>query len=145
MVNSKQDFDPIDKMVWASARYSTQFNGSHPFEPAGYITDYYTDEAIKVIEANRNRPFFLYLAHWGIHNPLQAKKEDYDALSHITDHRLRVYAAMITALDRGVGRVLDALKANGIADNTLMIFSSDNGGAGYSGYLRSTNPIGAGS
>jgi arylsulfatase A-like enzyme len=133
VVNSKQDFDPVDKMVWASARYSTQFNGSHPFVPKGYITDYYTDEAIKVIEANRNRPFFLYLAHWGIHNPLQAKREDYDALSHITDHRLRVYAAMITALDRGVGRVLDALKAHGIADNTLVIFTSDNGGAGYLG------------
>lgn len=140
VVNSKQDFDPIDKMVWASARYSTQFNGSHPFKPAGYITDYYTDEAIKVIEANRNRPFFLYLAHWGIHNPLQAKKEDYDALSHITDHPLRVYAAMITALDRGVGRVLDALKANGIADNTLVIFTSDNGGAGYLGLPEINKP-----
>ena len=111
VVNAKQDFDPIDKMVWASTRYSTQFNGSHPFAPKGYLTDYYTDEAVKVIEANRNRPFFLYLAHWGIHNPLQAKKEDYDALSHIKDHRLRVYAAMITALDRGVGRVLDALES----------------------------------
>ena len=63
-----------------------------------------------MIEANRNRPFFLYLAHWGIHNPLQAKKEDYDALAQIKDERLRVYAAMITALDRGVGRVLDALE-----------------------------------
>ena len=133
VVNAKQDFDPIDKMVWASMRYSTQFNGSHPFAPKGYITDYYTDEAVKVIEANRNRPFFLYLAHWGIHNPLQAKKEDYDALGRIQDHRLRVYAAMITALDRGVGRVLDALQANGLADNTLVIFTSDNGGAGYLG------------
>ena len=133
VVNAHQDFDPIDRMVWASTRYSTQFNGSHPFAPKGYITDYYTDEAVKVIEANRNRPFFLYLAHWGIHNPLQAKKEDYDALGHIQDHRLRVYAAMIRALDRGVGRVLDALQANGLADNTLVIFTSDNGGAGYLG------------
>jgi arylsulfatase A-like enzyme len=81
-----------------------------------------------VIEANRNRPFFLYLAHWGIHNPLQAKKEDYDALDRIQDHRLRVYAAMITALDRSVGRVLDALQGNGLTDNTLVIFTSDNGG-----------------
>jgi uncharacterized sulfatase len=133
VVNAKQDYDPIDKMVWASMRYSAQFNGSHTFAPSGYLTDYYTDEAVKVIEANRNRPFFLYLAHWGIHNPLQAKKEDYDALSHIEDPRLRVYAAMITALDRGVGRVLDALKENGLADNTLVIFTSDNGGAGYLG------------
>jgi uncharacterized sulfatase len=133
VVNSRQDFDPIDRMVWASMRYSTQFNGSATFAPKGYLTDYYTDEAVRVIEANRNRPFFLYLAHWGIHNPLQAKQEDYDALNNITDHRMRVYAAMITALDRGVGRVLDALEANGLSENTLVIFTSDNGGAGYLG------------
>ena len=52
------------------ARYSAQWNGGPLFEPVGYLTDYYTDEAVEVIEANRNRPFFLYLAHWGIHNPL---------------------------------------------------------------------------
>lgn len=133
VVNAKQDFDPIDRMFWASGRFAVQFNGGKDFEPKGYLTDYFTDEAIKVIEANKNRPFFLYLAHWGIHNPLQAKKEDYDALSHIKDHRLRVYAAMIRAVDRGVGRVMAALKANGIDDNTLVIFTSDNGGAGYLG------------
>jgi uncharacterized sulfatase len=133
VVNAKLDFDPIDKMVWATTRYSVQFNGSHTFAPSGYLTDYFTDEAVKVIEANRNRPFFLYLAHWGIHNPLQAKKADYDALARIKDERLRVYAAMITALDRGVGRVLDALEANGLSDNTMVIFTSDNGGAGYIG------------
>lgn len=133
VVNSKQDFDPIDKMVWAFAQYSADFNGGKAFEPKGYITDYYTDEAIKVIEANKHRPFFLYLAHWGIHNPLQAKKDDYDALSHIKDHRLRVYAAMIRAVDRSVGRVMTALKENGIDENTLVIFTSDNGGAGYLG------------
>jgi len=133
VVNSKQDFDPIDKMVWTTGQYSAEFNGSKAFEPKGYLTDYYTDEAIKVIEANKHRPFFLYLAHWGIHNPLQAKKEDYDALSHIKDHRLRVYAAMIRAVDRSVGRVMAALKENGIDENTLVIFTSDNGGAGYLG------------
>ncbi len=140
VVNVKQDFDPIDRMVWTVMRYAVQFNGSHTFEPKGYLTDYYTDEAVRVIEANRNRPFFLYLAHWGIHNPLQAKKEDYDALSRIEDHRLRVYAAMITALDRGVGRVLDALDANGLTQNTLVIFASDNGGAGYLGLPNVNKP-----
>jgi uncharacterized sulfatase len=140
VVNMRQDFDPIDKMVWASTRYSAQFNGGPTFEPKGYLTDYYTDEAIRVIEANRNRPFFLYLAHWGIHSPLQAKKEDYEALGHISDPRLRVYAAMTTALDRGVGRVLDALKANGLSENTLVIFTSDNGGAGYLGLPNINKP-----
>lgn len=140
VVNSKQDFDMIDKMVWASGQYSAEFNGCKAFEPKGYTTDYYTDEAIKVIEANKHRPFFLYLAHWGIHNPLQAKKEDYDALSHIKDHRLRVYAAMIRAVDRSVGRIMAALKENGIDENTLVIFTSDNGGAGYLGLPNINKP-----
>ena len=133
VVNAKLDFSPIDRMMWASGLYSAQFNGGPEFEPAGYLTDYYTDEAVKVIEANRNRPFFLYLSHWGVHNPLQAKREDYDALSHIEDHRLRVYAAMIRALDRSVGRVMEALDENGLSENTLVIFTSDNGGAPYLG------------
>ena len=123
--------DSIDSMVWTVGRYSVTFNNSETFEPKGYLTDYYTDEAIKVIEANRNRPFFLYLAHWGIHNPLQASKSDYEAMAHIKDHKLRVYAAMIRALDRGVGRVMEALRENGLEENTLVIFTSDNGGAAY--------------
>jgi uncharacterized sulfatase len=103
------------------------------FEPSKYLTDYYTDEAVKVIEANKDRPFFLYLAHWAPHTPLQASREDYDALADIELHRARVYAAMIRSLDRGVGRVMQALKENGLDDNTLVMFSSDNGGAGYIG------------
>ncbi len=131
VVNSKQDFDPIDRFLWKVLPYAASFNGGDAFEPGGYLTDYYTDEAVKVIEANKHRPFFLYLAHWAPHTPLQATRADYDALSHIKNHRLRVYAAMIRALDRGVGRVLDALKENGLDDNTLVMFTSDNGGAGY--------------
>lgn len=133
VVNAKQDFDPIDRFLWKGMRYAASFNGSPAFEPGGYLTDYYTDEAVKVIENNRDRPFFLYLAHWAPHTPLQATREDYEALSHIESHRERVYAAMIRALDRGVGRVLQALRDNGIDDNTLVIFTSDNGGAGYIG------------
>jgi uncharacterized sulfatase len=131
VVNSKQDFDPIDRFLWAGMQYAASFNSGDAFEPGGYLTDYYTDEAVKVIEANKHRPFFLYLAHWAVHTPLQASKADYDALSHIEDHRMRVYAAMVRSLDRSVGRVLDALKENGLDDNTLIMFTSDNGGPGY--------------
>ncbi|HEY6130596.1 MAG TPA: sulfatase-like hydrolase/transferase, partial [Halioglobus sp.] len=133
VVNAHQDFDPIDRFLWKGLLYAASFNGSAAFKPGGYLTDYYTDEAVKVIEHNRHRPFFLYLAHWAPHTPLQATRADYDALPQITLHRERVYAAMIRALDRGVGRVLQALKDNGIDDNTLVIFTSDNGGAGYIG------------
>ena len=125
--------DTIDRMVWASMQYAAQFNGSPSFEPDGYLTDWYTDEALAFIEANQHQPFFLYLAHWGIHNPLQARKDDYEALAHIEDHALRVYAAMIRALDRSVGRVLEQLADLGLDENTLVVFTSDNGGAGYLG------------
>jgi arylsulfatase A-like enzyme len=131
VVNAKRLEDGIEKMVWASARYIAQFNGGEPFEPDGYLTDYYTNEAVKVIEHNRNQPFFLYLAHWGIHNPLQATREDYDAFPHIKNHSLRVYAGMIRALDRSVGKIANALEENGLTENTMIIFTSDNGGAGY--------------
>ena len=131
VINAKVPGDAIDRMVWATGEYAVKFNGSEAFEPQGYLTDYFTDEAVKVIEKNRNQPFFLYLAHWGVHNPLQAAKADYDALSHIKDERLRVYAGMIKALDRSVAKVEETLAANGLTDNTLIIFTSDNGGAGY--------------
>ena len=132
-VNAPLDFDPIDRFLWRVLKFAASFNGGAAFEPAEYLTDYYTEQAVRVIEANRERPFFLYLAHWAPHTPLQATRADYDALSHIEDHRLRVYAAMIRALDRGVGRVLEALRDNGLEDDTLVFFSSDNGAPGYIG------------
>ncbi len=133
VVNSKQDFDPIDKFLWANLPYSVQYNGAPRFAPNRYMTDYLTDQAVATVKANRNRPFFLYLAYNAPHTPLQALKSDYDALPQIKDHRLRVYAAMIRAVDRGVGRVMTELKAQGLDDNTLVIFTSDNGGAHYIG------------
>ena len=144
VVNAKVQGDRIDRMVWATGTYSATFNGlgnpGEQFKPKGYLTDYYTDQAVEVIENNRHRPFFLYLAHWGVHNPLQASREDYDALSHIADHRLRVYSAMIRAVDRSVARVTQSLEDNGLADNTLIIFTSDNGGAGYIGLPNVNKP-----
>ncbi|MEO0606938.1 MAG: sulfatase [Pseudomonadota bacterium] len=133
VVNAKLDFDPIDKFLWAAMQYAASFNGGEPFEPGGYLTDWWTDESLRVIEANKNRPFFLYLAHWAPHTPLQATQADYDAVGDIEPHRHRVYAAMIHALDRSVGRVVEKLEAEGLADNTIIIISSDNGGAGYIG------------
>ena len=131
VVNSRNLNDPIDNMVWTVGRFSASFNKSDDFEPDEYLTDYYTNNAIKVIEENKNRPFFLYLGHWAIHNPLQSLKSDYDLHSHSGNHTLSVYSGMIEALDRSVGKIVKTLEENGLSDNTLIIFTSDNGGAGY--------------
>jgi arylsulfatase A-like enzyme len=139
-VNSKQDFDPIDKYLWANLPFAVQFNGGKAFAPDRYMTDYLTDQALAGIRANRNRPFFMYLAYNAPHTPLQALKSDYDALANIKDHRLRVYAAMVRAVDRGVGKVMAELKAQGLDDNTIIIFSSDNGGANYIGLPEINRP-----
>lgn len=133
VVNAKQDFDPIDPFLWSAMKFAAQYNGGPIFEPGGYLTDWYSEQAVRVIERNRDRPFFLYLAHWAPHTPLQALRADYEALDHIENHRERVYASMIRSLDRGVGAVLRALEDNGLAENTLVLFTSDNGGAGYIG------------
>jgi arylsulfatase A-like enzyme len=133
VVNSFQGFDPIDISLWGSLQFYVRKDGGPAFQPKRYMTDYLTDEAVSAIHANRNRPFFIFLAYNAPHTPLQATKEDYDALPQIADHRMRVYAAMIRALDRGVGRVLEALQEDGLERDTIVIFTSDNGGAYYLG------------
>jgi uncharacterized sulfatase len=143
VVNAKLSFDPIDQFLWAGLGFSATYNSgdADSFKPGGYLTDYWTDESIKVIKANKNRPFFLYLAHWGPHTPLQATRDDYEALSDIKPHRKRVYAGMVRAVDRSVGRILDTLEAEGLADNTMVVFTSDNGGAGYIGIPDVNSPF----
>ncbi|HEV2597128.1 sulfatase-like hydrolase/transferase [Sphingopyxis sp.] len=132
-VNAKLSWDPIDRFIWANLRHAVTFNGSRRFHPKGHMTDYFADEAIRAIEANKNRPFFMYLAFNAPHTPLQATKADYDKLQQVKDHKTRVYGAMIAQLDRRIGDVMAKLKDAGIDDNTLVIFTSDNGGAWYNG------------
>jgi arylsulfatase A-like enzyme len=97
-----------------------------------YLTDRLTEEAERFIERNQDRPFFLYLAHYAVHIPLQAKQE------MVTKYREQakpgegqnnpIYAAMVESVDQGVGRVLRKLEALEIADRTVVIFTADNGG-----------------
>jgi arylsulfatase A-like enzyme len=133
VVNAKQPWDVIDRCMWTLLPYEVEFNDGAMFEPKGYATDYFADEAVKAIKANRNRPFFLYFAPNAIHSPLQATRADFDALPDIEHHSLRVYGAMVANLDRNIGRILQALNDEGLEENTMVVFSSDNGGAGYLG------------
>jgi uncharacterized sulfatase len=140
VVNAKIDFDPIDKLLWGNLPYAVNFNEGTRIKPEGHLTDYLTNEAVKAIEKNKNRPFFLYLAYWAVHSPLQAKKEDYEKLSFIENHEERVLASMVMTVDRGVGKIRDVLKKNNIDDNTIIIFTSDNGAPGYIGLPHLNKP-----
>jgi len=101
--------------------------------PAGaYLTDLLNDAAVRFIDDNRSRPFFLYLPHYTVHIPLQAKEQlvaKYPPESAFQGRQNSpVYAAMIESLDEGLGRILQTLDKHGIAENTVVIFTSDNGG-----------------
>jgi len=96
-----------------------------------YLTDRLTDEALRFIEANRARPFFLYLPHYAVHTPIQAKKEmiaKYKKKESSGGQGNPTYAAMIESTDEGVGRMMRRLDELGIAGDTVVIFFSDNGG-----------------
>ena len=133
IINAKIDFDPVDKLLWGNLPYAVNFNEGPRMNPNGHLTDYLTNEAVKAIDANKNRSFFMYLAYWAVHSPLQAKKDDYEKLSFIKNHKERVLASMVLTVDRGVGKIRKALKDNGIDQNTIIIFTSDNGAPGYIG------------
>ena len=96
-----------------------------------YLTDREGMDAEKFIEQNKDRPFFLYLAHYAVHTPLQAKQDIIDKFEDkdpSPEHDNAIYAAMIQSVDDAVGRILDKLEKLKIDDNTIIIFMSDNGG-----------------
>jgi len=95
-----------------------------------YLTDALSREAVNFTErmAGGEAPFFLYLAYNAPHTPMQAPEKYLDRFTHISNQKRRTYAAMVSAVDDGVGMLLDKLDALGIADETLVFFLSDNGG-----------------
>ncbi len=116
-----------------SGRYFTPYGNPRLDDgPAGeYLTDREGMEAAAFIEQNANRPFFLYMAHYAVHTPLMAKQQiidKYKAKPATAEHKNATYAAMIQSMDEAVGRVLNRLDELGIAEHTIVIFMSDNGG-----------------
>ncbi len=98
-----------------------------------YLTDRLTEEALAFIEANRDRPFFLYLPHYAVHTPIQAKQKlvaKYKKKSPDGGQGNPEYASMIESVDQGVGALMAKLDQLGLADNTVVVFFSDNGGVG---------------
>ncbi|AWB65222.1 sulfatase [Saccharobesus litoralis] len=106
-----------------------EYNGQEVREPE-YLTDGLSREASTFVEkaSKKDKPFFLYLAYNAPHTPLEAKEEDMALFPNITDKNRKIYAGMVYAVDRGVGKLVDTLKRTGEYDNTLIVFLSDNGG-----------------
>lgn len=107
-----------------------------PGQEGDYLTDVLTDQAIDFVMRSRKRSFFLYLPFFAVHTPLQAKPELIAKFANKkADGRQRnpTYAAMIAALDDNVGRLLKVLDALDLADDTIVVFASDNGGNAVTG------------
>ncbi len=102
--------------------------GTEQIETSGYLTDLLSDAAVDFVTRNKDELFFLYLAYNAPHAPMQAPPRYTDRFPDIEDPTRKIYAGMIAAVDDGVGEILDTLKAQGIDDNTLVFFLSDNGG-----------------
>ena len=99
-----------------------------PTAESGYVTDRFGDAAVRFINENNDEPFFLFVSFTAPHSPNQPKQSDLDRIKHIENKRRRNYAGLVVALDDNVGKILMALKKNGIEENTLVIFTNDNGG-----------------
>lgn len=96
-----------------------------------FLTDRLTSEAIGFIEKNKDAPFFIYLPHYAVHTPIMGKPEvvaKYQAKKADNGHSNPVYAALVESVDDGVGRLRETLKKLNLAENTIFIFTSDNGG-----------------
>jgi len=125
--------------TWEGRGKNAVMRGTQPVEEEQYLTDAFTREAVAFINNHRSRPFFLYVPYTAPHQPLQVTQKYYNRFPHIDDESTRIYAAMISSMDDGIGSILDALEENRLEKNTLVIFLSDNG-AGVADYC-SNRPL----
>ncbi len=131
-----------EAIVSMGQHFNFETNPKTEYPKGEYLADFLTDHAVDFIKRHKDGPFFLYLPHYAVHAPHQAKA---DLIAHFKPkapaggHHDPTYAAMIASVDESVGRVMALLDELKIADNTVLIFSSDNGGVG--GYDRADGLI----
>lgn len=132
---SKRGFDEAIVSMGVHFDFATSPKTDYP---AGqYLADFLTDRAVDFIRRHKDQQFFLYLPHFGVHSPHQAKPELIEKFKNkpgAGGHNNPTYAAMIASVDESVGRVMQTLDELQLATNTVLIFTSDNGGVG--GYVR---------
>jgi arylsulfatase A-like enzyme len=118
--HSYRDWDSADDPV---------LRGFDPVAGSGYLTDAFSREAVSFIRRHSQEPFFLCLSYSAVHRPMEKPPRRYmDRFPHVADPLRRKYLAMLAAMDDGIGRVLDEIRAAGLDGRTLVVFLSDNGG-----------------
>jgi arylsulfatase A-like enzyme len=116
--NNEPDYDADNPLL----------RNSQPVDERAYLTDALTREAVGFIARHRHQPFFLEVAYNAVHSPMQAPADALARFGRIKDIHRRIFAAMLARLDEGVGRIRAALRDQGLGENTLVVFLSDNGG-----------------
>lgn len=112
-----------------------------------YLTDREADEAVGFIERNKDRPFLLYLSHYAVHTPIQAKEDLIESYERRRDGQGQddaVYAAMVHSVDDAMGRLFETLERTGLTDRTLIVFTGDNGGLDRQGRPTENAPLRSG-
>jgi arylsulfatase A-like enzyme len=102
--------------------------GYEPVPPRKYLTDDFSDEAVSFVDRNRDWPFFLFLSYNAPHGPLEATPKYLNRFSHLPEGKRKTYAAMVSAVDDGVGRLLKKVREHDLEEKTMIVFLSDNGG-----------------
>lgn len=127
----KRGFD--EAIVSMGKHFDFATNPETEYPKGQYLADFLTDKAIDFINRNKDRPFFLYLPHFGVHSPHEAKPEliaKFKRKTAVGGHNSATYAAMIASVDESVGRIMKTLDDRKLSGNTVLIFTSDNGGVG---------------
>ena len=132
---TKRGFDV--GFVTSGKHFNFQTSPPQAIPKGAYLADYLTDRAVEFIERQQSKPFFLYLTHFGVHSPWEAKadlEEHFRSKPTAGGHVNPTYAAMIKSVDQSVGRIRETLQRLKLSEKTLIVFTSDNGGVG--GYVR---------
>jgi len=128
---------PDGHVVWSTHLHENEpaydadnplLRNSQPVDEKANLTDAFTREACSFIDRHQAQPWFLYLAYNAVHSPLQGEDTYMEKFSHIGDIQRRIFAAMLAHLDEDIGKVLAQLRADGLEENTFIVFLSDNGG-----------------
>lgn len=120
--------DPFDAKSQYDGYLTRLLRNYERVDETEYLTDAFSREAVSYIEKNKDNPFFIYLAYNAPHAPLQATEKYLSRFNNIDNKKRKTYAAMVSAVDDGVGLILNKLEELNLDENTLVVFLSDNGG-----------------